>query len=257
MTNYQFLQKYVELQKDIMFDEVFDLVFATICYCQTGDSEFWNNALVNSVLGQEQIEAVVAKLKGLNRKSAFFFENREDLAPFAQILERQGYTQAAEDSMMFHSGENINTSRFSEVKKVTSDEDLEIFIEIFDKCYQKDDPLNPYGELGEYLESARIAWKKFQNTNHLEYFIAFENDQPVAVASLTNYGGIGYISNVGSLLSVRGKGFGKLVTHYCVDQSRKSGNTLHCLATEEGTNPNLFYKAIGFETRFTAKLLAK
>jgi ribosomal protein S18 acetylase RimI-like enzyme len=158
---------------------------------------------------------------------------------------------------MFHSGENIDESRFNIVKKVETDADLEIFLTTFDQCYRKDDPMNPYGELGYWLKVTRIAWQKHHVSNKIAYFIVYKENDPVAVSALTNHKQIGYISNVGSKLSVRGEGFGKLATMYCVAQSKKNGNNTHCLATEEGTNPNSFYKSLGFKTKFTAKLMVR
>ena len=80
---------------------------------------------------------------------------------------------------------------------------------------------------------------------------------PVAVAALTIVNGLAYISSVGSLRRVRGQGFGKLATLFCVQRAKDSGLTEICLATEEGTHPNEFYKRIGFTTRFTAKCYVK
>jgi hypothetical protein len=257
MTNYQFIQAYIELQKDIMFDELFDLNFATVCYSRNDPSTFWNNALVNKILTKEEVEKVASKFVELERKPALYYENRTDLASLTSLLTQLGYSNDAEDSWMFHSGENIDSSRFGSVKKVTTDKDLETFLTTFDKCYRKDDPLNPYGELGEYLKAAHIAWERHHDSNRIEYFIAYKGEEPVAVSTLTNHKGIGYISNVGSLLSVRGEGYGKLATMYCVSKSKENGNTSHCLATEEGTNPNKFYNGIGFTTRFTSKLMVK
>jgi len=153
---------------------------------------------------------------------------------------------------MFHDGKIINKEHFSQVQKVKDKDGLQIFLKTFDSCYQKDDPQNAYGELGEYLNAAKIAWLKNHKNNKVEYFIVYNNNKPVAVSSLSNYKNIGYISNVGSLIKVRGQGFGKLVTHYCISQSKKRGNNQHCLATEEGTYANEFYKRIGFKTIFTA-----
>lgn len=82
--------------------------------------------------------------------------------------------------------------------------------------------------------------------------MVYKDSRPVAFSALTNYESIGYISNAGSLKEVRGQGFGKLATLYCIDQSKKRGNTEHCLATEEGTYANKFYKRLGFKTLFTA-----
>lgn len=124
-------------------------------------------------------------------------------------------------------------------------------------CFQKNDPQNPYGELGDYLKVAEKVWWRHHATNRIEYFMVYDGNEPVAVSTLTNYKSIGYISNVGSLKSVRGKGFGKLATIYCVNLSNKHENKYHCLATEEGTYPHEFYQRIGFEKKFSAVCFTK
>lgn len=257
MTNAQVLRNYIQLQKDIMFDELFELDFATVCYSKNDPSPFWNNAFVDTVLDGDQLRELDAKLKSLHRSPAMYFENRADLFPLKTLLEEHNYIKTAEDSLMFWSLGEVETDRFESVRKVETQEELAVFLDTFDRSYIKDDPLNPYGELGEYLTAARIAWEKHHKSNRVEYFIAYKDSEPVAVSTLTNYGQIGYISNVGSTLAVRGEGFGKLATLYCVAQSQKNGNTTHFLATEEGTNPHSFYTAIGFKTKFTTLLMVE
>ena len=154
-------------------------------------------------------------------------------------------------------GGKISSKRFFQVKKVKSEEDLKIYLETFNNCYKNDDPQNPYGELGDYLKVAEKVWYENHSLDRIEYFIAYKGAKPVAVATLTNFEDLGYISNVGSLKEVRGERFGKLVTLYCINVSKSRGNELHFLATEEHTYPNEFYKRIGFETRFTGIAYAK
>lgn len=252
MTNYEFLKIYQRLQETVMFDGLTDLDFASVGWSNTDKSSFWNLALVNNPLSEAEIKQVEKIFARQERKSTIYFENRKDLENLANTLERANYTKSFEDSWQFWKGGQIDESHFQSVKKVESEEMLKVFLETFDRCYQKGDPQNPYGELGEYLEVAEKVWHKHHLTNRLEYFIAYKDAKPVAVSTLTNFEGIGYISNVGSLREVRGEGFGKLATLYCVAQSIKNGNQEHCLATEEGAYPNEFYKRIGFETRFTA-----
>jgi len=38
MTNFEFLQKYLQLQNGIMYDQLVDLGFASISFCQTDHS---------------------------------------------------------------------------------------------------------------------------------------------------------------------------------------------------------------------------
>ncbi len=257
MTNYQFLKTYAALQDGVLFDEVLNLGFASICYSTLDTSPFWNNALVDQTLSDDQRLQVEEELNQRARKPAFYFEDRQDLQKFSNMLMQAGFEVAAEDTLLSHSGENIDEQKFDQVKKVMNEEELEIYCKTFDHCFQKDDPQNPYGELGEYLIACKSVWRKHHATNKVEYFIAYKDSKPVAVSALTNHKNLGYISNVGSLKSVRGEGYGKLATMFCVAQSKKNGNTLHFLATEEGTYPNEFYKRIGFEKKCIAKLLVK
>ncbi len=167
-----------------------------------------------------------------------------------KIHPRRTDSQYFEDCWMFHSGENIDESKFSQVKKVQTQEDLLIFLDTMNRCFQKNDSQNPYGELGEYLVTAKESWIK--NQDRLQYFIVYKGEQPVAVASLTTFHQLGYISNVGSLKEVRGQGFGKLATLFCVRQSVLADNLHHFLGTEAGNYPYEFYKRLGFIDRFRA-----
>lgn len=252
MTNFQFLQKYQKLQYSIMYDELIDLSFAVIGYSKIDPSPFWNNALTKLNLSDEQISEIENKLHLVDRKSTLYFEHCSDLEKLANSLQSKGYVKNFEDCWQFWNGLQIDEKHFESVRKVTTEQELEVFLQTFDNCYKKDDPQNPYGELGDYLKVAKEAWHKHNQSNRLEYFVVFKGDKPISVSTLTNYEGIGYISNVGSLREVRGQGYGKAATLYCVSQSIKNKNEEHCLATEEGHYPNTFYQQIGFSTRFSA-----
>lgn len=257
MTNFQFLQRYEQLQTGIMFDKIIDINFATISLCNKDDGSFWNRALINSEITKDQLLEIEKEMDKIERTPSFYFENRDDLKPLINFLNDNKYKIDYEDSWMFWTNKEIDRNGFKKIKKVTNEEELKIFLTTFNNCYQNDDPQNPYGELGDYLKVTEDVWYQNNDKDKLEYFIVYDNNEPVAVTTLTNFSGIGYISNVGSLRSVRGKGFGKLATLFCVEESKKHGNTEHCLATEEGDYPNEFYKRIGFETKFNAIGLIK
>ncbi|MFC1710072.1 hypothetical protein ACFL0F_00220 [Patescibacteria group bacterium] len=255
--NHKFLINYQELQQDIMFDKIIDLDFASVSYSADSRSSFWNNALTNQVLSRDNLQEIENVMTELGRLPAVYFENKEELKPLKDILRDRGYKKRFEDSWMFFLNPNVIVSEAGSVVKVSNEKELEEFLKTFDASYQKDDPQNPYGELSSYLEIARKSWHKHKSNNRLEYFTIYDKDEPVAVSTLTNFGGIGYTSNVGSIRSVRGKGFGKLATMYCIKKSQENGNTIHCLATEEGDYPNEFYKRLQFETLFTAVAFVK
>lgn len=254
MTNFDFLKKYEELQIGVMTSGGNTFPFGQYCLGTEDKSSFWNHLLTNKVLEQTEIDEVTKYAGNNDLKPAIYFENRKDLANLKQNLMDNKFKEINEDSWMFFDKKIDYQEEFDLVKKVKTIDDLKTYIDLFDRCYQKNDPQNVYGELGDYLKSASRSWINLHESDYIEYFIIFDGYESVAVSALTNYDGVGYISNVGSLKKVRGKGFGKIATLYAIYQSQKNGNTLHCLATEENTYANEFYKKLGFETRFTALL---
>ena len=252
MSNFNFLKNYQRLQYGIIFDEITNLSFALVGYCKIDKSSFWNFALINKPLLEEEILKIEKKFKSLRRNPVIYFENRENLKSLHNFLKEKGYQKDFEDSWMFWQGKEIDVSHFTSVKKVITKEGLKVFLKTFSNCYQEGDPQNAYGELGDYLKVAKEVWHKHHKTNRIEYFLIYKGKNPVAVSTLTNHAGMGYISNMGSLKNVRGEGYGKIATLYCIEQSKKNGNNIHYLATEEGTYANKFYKRIGFNTLFTA-----
>lgn len=252
LTNFAFLQKYQRLQYSIDFDELIDVNFAIIGYSKIDTSSYYNLALTNNTLNDKQILQIEGILTSKNRKPTIYFENNDKMKKLSDKLTVNGYKKSYEDCWQFWNDKEIDNKHFNFVKKVSNPKDLELFSETFNNCYQKDDPQNSYGQLGKYLTVAKKAWFKHHKTNRLEYFMVYKGNKPVSVSSLTNFEGIGYISNVGSLRSVRGEGYGKAATLYCVAESIQRENRLTCLATEEGKYPDLFYKRIGFYTKFKA-----
>lgn len=256
MNNQEFLDTVLHLLEALIFQKIIQLPDAFISYSDTDTSPFWNNALVSEVITEEELKTIEDTFEKIHRGSTIYFENKPELQELKTLVEQQGYKKIYEDSWMFFHEDTVSTTGFDKVKKIVTEEDLQVFLQTLNACYQKDDPQNPYGEIGAYLQLFEKAWHVYHEKG-IDCFVAYDGDQPVAVATLNTYKGIGYISNVGSLRSVRGKGFGKLITLSAVKASQEKGNTIHCLATEEGTYPNDFYKRIGFQTKFTAIAYSK
>ncbi|OGG24215.1 hypothetical protein A3A79_03435 [Candidatus Gottesmanbacteria bacterium RIFCSPLOWO2_01_FULL_43_11b] len=209
------------------------------------------------MLSNEEFAELEYQFHAFGKSPILYFENSSPLIEELEKFIEHGYTRTWEDSWMFFEGTPVDQSRFSSVRKVEDQKALEVFLSTWDASLQPNDPQNPYGSVKDYLENYRQAWLKFSTSNRVQYFTVYDEKQPVATSLLHSFEGVGYISNVGSLQTERGGGFGKLATLYAVHQSQQMGNIVHSISTEEGTYPNQFYKRIGFVTRFTGVGLTK
>lgn len=250
-----FLNAFLEIQ-GLMSSSIEGLGYAQIITNPKEGSYYWNYALTEVVLNRQEISVIERSLGKANRATAIYFEDSDGMIPLKDELLDNGYKVAYVDSWMFYNSD-LRHDDFEGIKKVSSEDDLKIWLRTADLCFTLDDPQNPYGTLGAYLELAEETWREHNKSDRVEYFIAYKEDKAVAVATLTHQNGFGYISNLGSMKEVRGQGYGKRITFYCINQSKLKGNKEHFLATEDGTYPNEFYRRIGFKTRFRAVCYSK
>jgi ribosomal protein S18 acetylase RimI-like enzyme len=240
-----------------MESQIKELSYARIITNPKNDTFYWNYALTETDLTREEISEIEGLMKALGRNPAIYFEDGKGVSELKKRLTDSGYIKAFEDSWMFYEGEEPEKQDSSKIKKVESEKDLKLWLKTIDDCYQLNDAQNPYGLLGVYVSLAEETWKKYHESGVVEYFMAYKGEKPVAVVTLTNLNGFGYISNLGSLKEVRGEGFAKKIMLYCIEQSKAHKNAEHFLATEEGTYPNKFYERIGFRTRFRSVCFSK
>jgi hypothetical protein len=228
-----------------------------IVYSAKDSSYYWNYAYAESQIEDGQIDAVEKYFEEKDRKAAFYVIDDSKNTELISHLKKFRYTKHSCDSWLKFEKTGFDRKHFEQIVEVSNFEMLDAFIKTFDMSYRADDPQNPYGELGAYLDVARGAWSENHNGNKVRFFIAMKDKKPVAVASLNNCKGLGYISNVGSLKEVRGEGYGKAVTLFCVNESIKHGNDEHYIATERGTYPYDFYQRLGFAVKFEASYFLK
>ena len=248
-TNFDLIKSF---QKHDILANIKEFDFGSLVTLKNSISVYENYVLVNRLLNKKDIEKIEVEFKKINKTATIYFENRADLKKNVEFLKENNYLHEWKDSWLFYEKKVLEDDMFKKAKRVENENDLDVFLEIFNNSYQKNDPQNPYGEITEYLINSKNRWIEFHGSNYLQYFIAYKNSEPVAVAALTSANGLGYISAVGSLKKVRGEGFGKLITLYSVFISQKIGNNKHFLLTEDGTYPCEFYKRIGFNPEFSA-----
>jgi ribosomal protein S18 acetylase RimI-like enzyme len=232
------------------FTEVEENEKIILAYCKLNSEVWWNFAFLKNPISKDELQSISNFFKKRKRAVTIYFPEDGRYEQISAMLLNKGYNLSSNDYWMFWNKE-IPKFKDKDIIEVKSDIDFEKWIKTFIKSYPKDDPKNPYGEQREFAEVIKKVWYERKSKND-KYFLAFDSQEPVAVGILTSYNGMGYVSGVGTIPSVRGNGFVKKISLHCIKESFKQGNKAHFLVTEKGHFPFEFYKRIGFKPEFIA-----
>lgn len=168
-----------------------------------------------------------------------------------EFLFSNGYKKRDLDSFMFFRDWNIQINIQNEVKEVQDREGLKAFIDVLNDAFGGEpSEENPYG--GAVDESYEKALEKSLDNNEKKFhhMVLFEGSIPVSVATLTYKDGYGGIYSVGTKTEYHNRGYGKQIMKACVDKFYELGGGELLISTEKDSKNEVWYKKLGFETKF-------
>lgn len=168
-----------------------------------------------------------------------------------EYLFTNGYQIKDHDVYMFFNDKTINISIKNEVREIQNSRELKSFFEVMNDAFGGEPTQeNPYG--GAVDASYENAIEKSLNNNEKKFhhMVLFEGSNPVSIATLTYKDGDGLLNNVGTKMEYQNKGYGKQIIKACLDKFYELGGGNLYLATEKESKYELWYKKLGFETKF-------
>lgn len=161
----------------------------------------------------------------LNRINQIFADHNRNLSvstsPFTEpkdfegLLKADGFKQDHQDAWMFYHGD-IKDPQLDEsvsIEKVDSPEELDVFVDTFNRSYSGTDPNEPYGVAPpEWGETFKAGYGLKMAGREVEYYVLYRDGQPASIlstGSMENYGGI---YGVGTVPEMRGKGLASTLT---------------------------------------------
>lgn len=93
-----------------------------------------------------------------------------------------------------------------------------------------------------YLDLNKKAFNS--DSNRLKHFILYENDKPIASATLCFFDKVARLDNVATLRKKQGLGYGKKIIQYCTNKSKLAGsNKMVFESSQQGIK---LYRKLGF-----------
>jgi len=215
------------------------------------DDVFWNYATkvnISSDKFDDFIEIVKKFFISINRKPSVYVTPFTVTRNVEDELLKSGFKANYKDAWMFYEYDNVKLEIPKDfvIKKVESEKELEIFLEVFDKAYgNPDDVYNDMDNAG-YIQCIKESFKR----NKDFYFLGYFKNKPVSISVLSFNEKYAGIYTVGTIPKERGNGFGTILTLKCVDEAMKMGIKVIFLQTEQGSYNEKYYDNIGFKTKF-------
>lgn len=100
LDKFEILKTFISMHKGTLINEVKVGEGIILTYCKDPDI-WWNFALVNHVLSNNELEYIEKFFKTKNRKSTIYFTDDISMEPLISLLEDKGYEQNSKDSWLF------------------------------------------------------------------------------------------------------------------------------------------------------------
>lgn len=204
-------------------------------YCEVKDSDWPNRLWFNDDLSQVGIDMVLenSSLNFANLK--FPYWDIYDSNSY-ELLEKNGFKVLSEQIGMFLKlGERFTGPANLNIKAVSNDAEAELWAEVYPKGFG-------------YRISKEIVIKTY---HHIDYYLAYYQNQPAGTAMVLNTKGISGIHGIGVVPEMRRKGFAEEIMNFVLNKSIES-NAEYATLQSSPMGKNIYLK-LGFEEQFTIK----
>jgi len=212
---------------------------------------YWNLAgLINAKQPEELIKEAIKFFKNKKRQPTFYIVPWTKPKNFKEILQKTSFKLAYQDAWQVYDGpQKIDVPANLEIKEVKTKEDMQIFVDVFNKAFSGA-PGDPYGALPkEYGETVFASFGKKFWKNYLVYC----NGLPVATGGIAIDGECAGIYSIGTDPKFRKKGFGAAIVNFLTKVALENNCKFIFLQTLKGSTNEKFYNKLGFKTEFTGE----
>ena len=246
------------LLEGIYFDSKEETDNYILCTSKVIDDHFWNTAYLKNKINNDILFNIENKFENINRQSSLYIgrdnpyynENRE-------LLLENGYEVNDTDVYMVLD-KKADVKITTCIKVIENEKEYNDYMKVLASAYN--DKIENANEnvYADYItECYYNAVKNTINSKDHIHIIAYDNEVPVSVATLSYVDEIAGINNVGTAQGYWNKEYGKQVIAFIINKFRALGGEKLTLCTEYQSKNQNFYEKLGFKKCFVLEQYKK
>lgn len=230
-----------------------------LCYSDVIDDYFWNIAYLKNAYSKDKLEKLESEFKSLNNKPSSVYIGRSDecYENNKHLLLENGYK--LNDTDVYMALDRIIPIDINlDIRIVENEKEYNDYMKVLSSAYNdsiENPEENVYADC--ITEGYYNAIKSTIGDNTHMHIVAYDNEVPVSVATLSYIDGIAGINNVGTAQGFWNKGYGKQVVKYAINKFQELGGTLLTLSTEYHSKNQTIYENLGFKEIFVMEQYMK
>lgn len=223
-----------------------------LCYSNVIDDYFWNIAYLKNKFDKEKLDVLEAEFRSLNNKPSSIYIGRNDDSFLKNKKLLLGNDYKLNDTDVYMALDKIIPIDINlDIRIVKNEKEYNDYMKVLASAYN-DSIENP--EENVYADCITEGYyKAIKNTigdNIHMHIVAYDNGEPVSVATLSYINGIAGINNVGTAQGYWNKGYGRQVIKFAIDKFKELGGDILTLSTEYQSKNQKFYEKLGFKETF-------
>ena len=211
---------------------------------------------INTKDPERVITEATERFLAIERKPSFYITPNCSPSDLEERLSSKGFRISSIDAWMFFARQGS----FRSVPQmglwvVKSRDEMGIFGEIYRKAFSSGQ--GPYSFPPEYANAVVNSIGRQRRGVEVTHYVAHLNYTPAGILSLIRSRDIYGIYNVGTAPEFQRRGIGTALTLTAIKKASDSGAQTIFLQTEAASKNEIFYKKLGFETKFYGTFMVK
>ncbi len=243
------MNRYIEIfengYRSLFLDKIEKCLDYTMFFSNIDKRVYWNAA--HNIYPKKDILPLIKSIENNfyeNERRPSFIQITGENTYLENILFKRGYKKSVPCYWMKTQKHRYHIETDLQIEKVNNLNQVNDFINIFTSTWK--DPSKSY----EKMLKTKLLNKNYKDIS--KAYIGYKDGKAICISGIVEYNGTGMLHSVAVIPKYKGKGYGKAISQYAINNTSKKEIILQHYGDKITTN---MYTKLGFENLFSTYMV--